>query len=115
MQPKRYITVDPQKLKCRATLPLPSPPSPTSLGCVGPYKVQETRGVFNDVFCDGNDSVFNFLEDVLDEGQFLCSPLNMHVGADECPKESWKHCPTSLRPIKDLGLKDEHELQSYFT
>src|SRR5678815_4967025 len=30
-------------------------------------KVQETWGVFDDIFCAGNDSTFMFLQDVLDE------------------------------------------------
>jgi len=110
---KRYITVIPEiEMPGHASAALTAFPN---LGCTGgPYKVQETWGVFNDVFCAGNDSVFNFLQDVLDEVIPLFPAQYVHVGADECPKESWKHCPKCQRRIKDLGLKDEHELQSYF-
>jgi hexosaminidase len=85
------------------------------LGCTGgPYKVQQTWGVFKDVFCAGNDSVFSFLEDVLDEVMPLFPSKYVHVGGDECPKDSWKVCPKCQKRIQDNNLKDEHGLQSYF-
>ncbi|HYF30760.1 MAG TPA: family 20 glycosylhydrolase [Chitinophagaceae bacterium] len=76
--------------------------------------VQETWGVFDDVFCAGNDSTFAFLEAVLDEVIPLFPGPYVHVGGDECPKTHWKKCPKCQQRIKDLKLKDEHELQSYF-
>ncbi|HWI91543.1 MAG TPA: family 20 glycosylhydrolase [Flavisolibacter sp.] len=77
-------------------------------------KVQETWGVFDDVFCAGNDSTFSFLQDVLDEVLPLFPSQKIHVGGDECPKTNWKRCPKCQARMKALGLKDEHELQSYF-
>lgn len=77
-------------------------------------KVQETWGVFDDVFCAGNDSTFSFLQDVLDEILPLFPSQKIHVGGDECPKSNWKRCPKCQSRMKALGLKDEHELQSYF-
>ena len=76
--------------------------------------VQETWGVFDDVFCAGKDSVFKFLENVIDEVIALFPSKYFHLGADECPKAHWKLCPACQKRIKDLKLKDEHELQSYF-
>lgn len=78
------------------------------------YKVVESWGVFEDVFCAGKDETFTFLEDVLTEVMVLFPSKNIHVGGDECPKTRWKVCPNCQKRIKDLGLKDEHELQSYF-
>jgi len=78
------------------------------------YKVAESWGVFEDVFCGGKDETFTFLEDVLTEVMALFPSKNIHVGGDECPKTRWKVCPNCQKRIKDLGLKDEHELQSYF-
>jgi hexosaminidase len=78
------------------------------------YKVVESWGVFEDVFCAGKDETFTFLEDVLTEVMTLFPSKNIHVGGDECPKTRWKVCPNCQKRIKDLGLKDEHELQSYF-
>ena len=76
--------------------------------------VQETWGVFDDVFCAGNDSTFLFLQDVVDEVMALFPSKYFHVGGDECPKTHWKKCPRCQQRMKDHDLKDEHELQSYF-
>jgi hexosaminidase len=76
--------------------------------------VQETWGVFDDVFCAGNDSTFYFLEKVIDEVATLFPSPYFHIGGDECPKTHWKRCARCQQRIKSLGLKDEHELQSYF-
>ena len=76
--------------------------------------VQETWGVFDDVFCAGKDETFNFLQDVMDEVIALFPSKYVHVGGDECPKENWKRCPNCRSRMKTNNLKDEHELQSYF-
>lgn len=76
--------------------------------------VQETWGVFDDVFCAGNDSTFMFLQNVMDEVIGLFPSKYFHIGGDECPKTHWKICPRCQQRKKELGLKDEHELQSYF-
>jgi N-acetyl-beta-hexosaminidase/alpha-L-fucosidase len=109
----RYITVLPEiELPGHASAALASYPW---LGCTGgPYHVQQTWGVFNDVYCAGNDSVFLFLEEVLDEVMPLFPGKYIHIGGDECPKDSWKTCPKCQRRIKENGLKDENGLQSYF-
>jgi len=77
-------------------------------------QVQESWGVYADVFCAGKDSTFLFLQDVLDEVIPLFPCGYVHIGGDECPKDNWKICPSCQKRIRDLGLKDEHELQSYF-
>ncbi len=76
--------------------------------------VQETWGVFDDVFCAGKDETFTFLQDVMDEVLALFPSQYIHVGGDECPKSNWKRCPNCQKRMKDHNLKDEHELQSYF-
>ncbi len=76
--------------------------------------VQETWGVFDDVFCAGNDSVFTFLQHVIDEVITLFPSKYFHIGGDECPKTHWKQCSKCQQRMKELKLKDEHELQSYF-
>src|SRR5215216_1077752 len=88
-------------------------PSETSKKTTG-KKVQEAWGVFDDVYCAGNDSTFLFLQNVIDEVLPLFPSKYVHVGGDECPKANWKRCPKCQARMKQLGLKDEHELQSYF-
>jgi len=56
-------------------------------------QVQQSWGVFDDVFCAGKDNTFQFLQDVLDEVIPLFPSKYVHVGGDECPKNSWKRCP----------------------
>jgi hexosaminidase len=110
----RHITVVPEiEMPGHALAALSSYPY---LGCVGngPYKVAQTWGVFEDVFCAGNDSTFLFLQDVMDEVTALFPAQYVHVGGDESPKEAWRKCPRCQARIKQQGLKDEHELQSYF-
>lgn len=77
-------------------------------------QVQQTWGVFDDVFCAGNDSTFKFLQDVLDEVLALFPSKYIHVGGDECPKENWKKCTKCQLKMQQQGLTDEHQLQSYF-
>jgi hexosaminidase len=76
-------------------------------------QVQQTWGVFEDVFAP-TEYTFNFLQDVLDEVMPLFPSKYIHIGGDECPKEAWKRSPFCQQLIKDKGLKDEHGLQSYF-
>ncbi len=75
--------------------------------------VQETWGVFEDVFCP-SEYTFNFLQDVMDEVIALFPSQYIHMGGDECPKEAWKRSAFCQQLIKEKGLKDEHGLQSYF-
>ena len=79
----------------------------------GPFEVWGRWGVSENVFCAGNDATYQFLEDVLDEVLELFPSEFIHVGGDECPKKNWQNCSKCQARIKELGLKDEHELQSH--
>jgi len=61
-----------------------------------------------------DDGTFAFLEDVLTETMALFPSRYIHVGGDEAVKDQWKVSPQIQARIKALGLKDEHELQSWF-
>ncbi len=109
----RQITIIPEiEMPGHALAALASYPY---LGCTkGPYEVATRWGVFPDVFCAGNDSTFTFLENVLDEVIQLFPGKYIHIGGDECPKTRWEKCAKCQERIRQLGLKDEHALQSYF-
>lgn len=109
----RYIDVIPEiEMPGHALAALAAYPG---LGCRGEgYAVSPTWGVFDDVFCAGNDRVFEFMEGVLDEVIALFPSEYIHIGGDECPKTRWKECPVCQKRIAEEGLEDEHELQSYF-
>ena len=80
----------------------------------GPFEVETEWGVFKEIYCAGNDSTFQFLEDILTEVLDLFPSPYIHIGGDEVPKFRWEHCDKCQKRIKDNGLQDEHELQSYF-
>lgn len=110
---ERFITVVPEiEMPGHTVAVLAAYPE---LGCTGgPYKTRCFWGVEEDVFCAGNDDVYAFLEGVLDEVFELFPSEVIHIGGDECPKTRWKVCPKCQARIKEAGLKDELELQSYF-
>jgi hexosaminidase len=124
----RYITIIPEiempghssaaiaaypKLSCfpdESTAILPNTPW---AGSRTGKQVQQTWGVFEDVYCP-SDYTFKFLENVLDEVMQLFPSKYIHIGGDECPKDTWKRSPFCQQLIKEKGLKDEQGLQSYF-
>lgn len=64
-------------------------------------------------FCIGKEATFTFLEDVLSEVIDLFPSHYIHIGGDEAAKSGWKTCPDCQRRMKEEGLKDVDELQSY--
>jgi len=66
------------------------------------------------IYCPGNDAAFTFLQNVLSEVIGLFPGKYIHIGADEVDKGNWTRCPKCKARIKQEGLKNEHELQSYF-
>lgn len=66
------------------------------------------------VYCAGNDKVFDFLEDVLDEVIALFPSRYINLGGDEASKRYWKICPLCQARMKAEGYKDVEELQGYF-
>ena len=71
------------------------------------------NGVENNVFAP-TEKTFSFLEDVLTEVMDLFPSKMIHIGGDECSKIWWKKDAYSQQLIKEKGLKNEDELQSYF-
>lgn len=76
-------------------------------------QVQQTWGVFPDVYCP-TEYTFKFIENVLDEVMTLFPSKYIHIGGDECPKTYWKRSEFCQKLIKEKNLKDEEGLQSYF-
>jgi hexosaminidase len=66
------------------------------------------------IYCAGNDETFKFLENVLTEVMELFPSEYIHIGGDEADKTEWKRCKKCQQRIKNEGLNDENELQSYF-
>ncbi len=109
----RFVTVIPEiEMPGHALAALSAYPE---LSC-DPSKTYEAAtkwGVFDDVFCP-SETTFTFLQDVLTEVMPLFPSKYIHIGGDECPKTAWKNSAFCQDLMKKEGLKDEHELQSYF-
>ncbi|MCC6545680.1 beta-N-acetylhexosaminidase [Candidatus Sumerlaeota bacterium] len=77
-------------------------------------EVRTEWGIEKTILCAGKESVFEFEENVLAEVAELFPDEYVHIGGDEALKDKWKQCPRCQARIKEEGLKDEQELQSYF-
>lgn len=110
---ERFITVIPEiEMPGHASAALAAYPW---LGCAGEgYMVRTRWGVFPEVYCAGKDSTFEFMENVLAEVCELFPSEYIHIGGDECPKQSWTSCPACQQRIRNERLEHENELQSYF-
>lgn len=70
-------------------------------------------GVFEDIYCCNEETIV-FLQNVLDEVLELFPSEYIHIGGDEAPKTRWNESEDCKKMMEDNGLKDAHELQSYF-
>ena len=110
---ERFITVVPEiEMPGHAQAAIAAYPE---LG-VRPDTTVSVLGVWgvSDYLFNANPSTISFLQDVLTEVLALFPGKWIHVGGDEAVKTQWKASPQIQARIKELGLKDEHELQSWF-
>lgn len=70
---------------------------------------------WNRPLCLGKDQVIDFVKDVIGEVADLFPFPYFHVGGDEAPRNEWKKCPECQKRIKEKGLKNEVNLQAWFT
>ena len=70
-------------------------------------------GVNPNVF-NVEDSTIQFCQDILTEILEIFPSQYIHVGGDEAPKTQWKSSVKAQSKMKELGLKNEDELQSWF-
>lgn len=64
-------------------------------------------------YCIGKESVFTFLEDVLSQTMEMFDSEYIHIGGDEAYKGHWAKCPDCQRRMRENGLKNTDELQSW--
>lgn len=85
------------------------------LSCEGKQIDVSTHwGILDDIGCAGGDKLMPFVKDVIDELVELFPYGYFHIGGDEVPKKKWKTCPKCQAKIKELGLKNEEDLQGWF-
>lgn len=66
------------------------------------------------ICCAGNEKVYTFYQDVLDEVMDIFPSEYIHLGGDEANKSHWEKCPLCNERIKKENLANFEELQAYF-
>jgi hexosaminidase len=79
-----------------------------------PREVPSDWGVYPNLL-NAEESTLTFIENVLDEVMELFPGPYVHIGGDEVVKDQWHDSPGVQKRLRELGLKDESQLQGYFT
>ncbi len=72
-------------------------------------------GVEKVIACASNPKTVEFIKDVIDEVCDIFPCKYFHIGGDEVPKDEWEACKSCQSKMKELGLKNENELQGWLT
>ncbi len=108
----RFVTIVPEiEMPGHATAAIAAYPELGNSGIQLP--VATTWGVIDTVL-NTEPSTIKFMQNVLDEVIQLFPGQFIHIGGDECPKKEWKESKAAQDRIASLGLKGEHDLQSWF-
>ena len=111
---ERFVTVVPGiSMPGHSQAALACYPELSSTG--GPFEVWTKWGISKEVMDPGKEEVFRFVEGVLSEVIELFPSPYIHTGGDEVPRDRWKASPYAQDRMKKEGLRNEDELQSYFT
>lgn len=78
-----------------------------------PNEIPHDWGVYPYLY-NIDDATFGFLNDILDEVMGLFPSTYIHIGGDEAIKNQWQQSPAIQARMRELGLKDEAELQGWF-
>lgn len=82
--------------------------------CVGEgIEVRKKWGISKDLLCAGNDDVYPFICNILDELTEMFPSAYFHLGGDETPKDRWCNCKKCRAKLSELHLDSFAELQTY--
>jgi len=108
----RHITVVPEiEMPEHARAAIAAYPA---LGVTGDTIPVGTNWGITPYILNPDESTIAFMQDVLSEVMEIFPSRFIHVGGDEADKSFWKSTPRIQARMKELGLKDEKELQSWF-
>jgi len=108
----RFVTVVPEiEMPGHAQAAIAAYPE---LGNTGQQLEVLTRFGINPNIFNAEDATVRFLQDVLTEVIALFPGKYIHIGGDEAIKDQWQASARAQALIRERGLKDEHELQSWF-
>lgn len=113
---ERYVRVVPEiDVPGHSVAALVSYPELACMKAPGAVNVgNKFYGEDENTLCVGKEETFEFMDKVLTEVAALFPDEYVHIGGDECYKGFWHRCPRCQARMRDEGLKDENELQSYF-
>lgn len=84
------------------------------LGVLGTQVAVLNEWGVNQTLFNVEESTFTFLENVLTEVIDLFPGTYVHVGGDEAVKDQWEASPRIQQRMRELGVRNEAELQSHF-
>ncbi|VGO20790.1 beta-N-acetylhexosaminidase [Pontiella sulfatireligans] len=84
------------------------------LGCTTVPTDVMTRWGVSEIILNPEESTVQFCKDVLTEVMELFPSEFIHVGGDEAKKTQWENSERVQQLLKERGLKDMHEMQSWF-
>ena len=80
----------------------------------GPYRIERQPGIFDPTLDPTNEKTYKLLEPFFAEMAALFPDAYMHIGGDENEGKQWNANPQIQEFMKKNGIKDNHELQTYF-
>lgn len=88
---------------------------PELASAAGPYQIERKWGVFDPVMDPTRESTYEFLDGFIGEMTGLFPDEYFHIGGDEVNGEQWNKSASVQAFMREHKLKDNHELQAYFT
>ena len=80
----------------------------------GPYEIERRPGIFDPTLNPIKDYTYEFLDKFLTEMAAIFPDDYMHIGGDENEGKQWDANEEIQAFMKANGIKDNHELQTYF-
>jgi hexosaminidase len=81
----------------------------------GPYEIERKWGIFDPAMDPTNEKVYKVLDDLIGEMAKIFPDHFFHIGGDEVNGKEWDANPKIQAFMKTHGIKNNLELQAYFS
>ena len=81
----------------------------------GPYEIERRWGVFDPAMDPTSERVYKFLDEFIGEMGKIFPDHYFHIGGDEVNGKEWDANPKIQAFMKSQGIKNNQELQAYFS
>lgn len=109
------FSTDPESRRAIAAgIALHATPDPDNVESHFTYNIWNTGGISSDVLDISKPEVITFAKDVIDALADLFPFQYIHIGGDECPVDAWKKSEACQQLKKNLGLRSDEALQTWF-